>query len=105
MAQSRAGSAAGSGANGDMSRSASATGGGSDAAAGGQGATQRSSSLSEADMPKLLEQVDMIWINLKLAEISRKHGMPNLAEYYQTHHYNKLAKDDKSISGEIFKLE
>lgn len=38
----------------------------------------------EKENRKLLEQVDIVWINLKLAEISRKHGMPNLAEHYQS---------------------
>lgn len=62
-------------------------------------------------MKKLLEQVDVVWINLKLAEISRKHGMPNLAEYYQTLSANFLPKEGSttaggsSSSGEAYKLE
>ena len=38
--------------------------------------------MKEKENRKILEQVDVVWINLKLAEISRKHGMPNLAENY-----------------------
>ena len=55
-------------------------------------------------MRKLLEQVDVVWINLKLAEISRKHGMPNLADHYQSQSVqNCLATE--GIYSDTFKLE
>ena len=57
--------------------------------------------LTVTEKRKLLEQVDIVWINLKLAEISRKHGLPNLAENYQ----QKLAKHGAAFGGETFKLE
>ena len=52
-----------------------------------------------------MEQVDVVWINLKLAEVSRKHGMPNLAEHYQAQSKPWFLNEGKPITGDIFKLE
>ena len=38
--------------------------------------------MTSIDKLKLIDSVDEVWNNLKLAEVSRKHGLPNLAQDY-----------------------
>lgn len=59
---------------------------------------------SRYDMCRLLEQVDIVWIYLKLAEVSRKQGLPNLAESYLKQPFNNFTLENGNV-GEIFQLE
>ena len=52
---------------------------------------------------KTFDQIDLIWNNLKLAEISRKHGLPHLAYKYLNYVYECMKLID--ARGEMLKLE
>ena len=52
---------------------------------------------------KTLDQVDLIWNNLKIAEISRKHGLPRYASRILKETRDSLAKVE--VKGDVLKLE
>ena len=58
---------------------------------------------TNAENFKLIDQIDLIWNWLKLAEISRKHNLPNLAQEYLENCKQFLLSDE--ARGDILKLE
>ena len=56
-----------------------------------------------ADNLKIVDQIDTVWNWLKLAEISRKHNLPNLAQEYLD--YVKQIVTSEEAKGDILKLE
>ena len=56
-----------------------------------------------AEKFKLIDQIDLIWNHLKLAEISRKHNLPNLAQEYLEICKPFLVSEE--ARGDILKLE
>ena len=50
-----------------------------------------------------MDQIDTVWNWLKLAEISRKHNLPNLASEYLE--YCKPIVTSEEAKGDILKLE
>ena len=59
--------------------------------------------INQAFSTKTFDSIDLVWNSLKLAEISRKHGLPNLAQRYLGEIQDVLLRYD--AKGETLKLE